>query len=352
MVDKLNIKDRINECVQNYQDWREDSGPITKLVVVLLAIYLLVAIIVGVYWSSEPDYFPVHERAAERAQAMKVNPVVGFTSTSTLIEITNTLLQKPGGYIHNDKFPPGLWLDNMPSWEQGVVIQVRDFARAMRSDFSRSQSQSTEDKDLAIAEPQMNFNSNSWILPSTEKEYERGVKAVERYLARLADPETPDAQFYTRADNLRRWLNNVETRLGSLSQRLSASVGRARLNTDLSGDAEAQQSTPSNYDEIVKTPWLQIDNVYYEARGTSWALLHLLRAVEIDFYDVLDKKNALVSLRQIIRELEATQETLWSPIVLNGSGFGLFANHSLVMASYISRANSALKDLSDLLAQG
>lgn len=352
MSGKLSIKERMSEFYQNYQDWREDAGPIRKVILVLLVVYLLAALVIGVYWSSEPDYFSVHERAAARAEAVGVQPVVGFTSTSTLIEIANTLLEKPGGYIQNDKFPPGLWLDNMPSWEQGVIIQMRDFSRAMRSDFSRSQSQSTEDKDLAVAEPQMNFNSNSWILPSTEKEYKRGVAALERYLLRLADQQETDAQFYTRADNLRRWLNDVETRLGSLSQRLSASVGRARLNTDLAGDAEAQQSTPAGYDEIVKTPWTKIDNVYYETRGTSWALLHLLRAVEIDFYDVLEKKNALVSLRQIIRELEATQETLWSPMVLNGNGFGLFANHSLVMSSYITRANAALKDLSDLLAQG
>jgi len=38
--------------------------------------------------------------------------------------------------------------------------------------------------------------------------------------------------------------------------------------------------------------------------------------------------------------------------VLNGSGFGFFANHSLVMASYLSRANSAVIDLRDLLEQG
>jgi hypothetical protein len=67
---------------------------------------------------------------------------------------------------------------------------------------------------------------------------------------------------------------------------------------------------------------------------------------------VLEKKNARVSLQQIIRELEATQQTIWSPIVLNGSGFGLFANHSLVMASYISRANAGIIDLRELLAKG
>jgi len=77
-----------------------------------------------------------------------------------------------------------------------------------------------------------------------------------------------------------------------------------------------------------------------------------LRAIEVDFKSVLEKKNALVSLRQIIRELESTQETLWSPIIMNGSGFGLVANHSLVMASYIARANAAIIDLRELLTQG
>ncbi len=41
-----------------------------------------------------------------------------------------------------------------------------------------------------------------------------------------------------------------------------------------------------------------------------------------------------------------------SPVVLNGEGYGIFANHSLVMASYISRANAGVIDLRDLLEQG
>ena len=31
-------------------------------------------------------------------------------------------------------------------------------------------------------------------------------------------------------------------------------------------------------------------------------------------------------------------------MILNGTGFGILANHSLVMASYISRANAAIID--------
>ena len=89
-----------------------------------------------------------------------------------------------------------------------------------------------------------------------------------------------------------------------------------------------------------------------EARGAAWALSHLLRSVEVDFEEILKKKNALVSVRQIIRELDATQEEVWSPVILNGSGFGFFANHSLVMANYISRANAAVIDLRALLSKG
>ena len=263
-----------------------------------------------------------------------------------------TLLDKRGGYLSNDIMPPSIWLDNISNWEFGVLVQVRDLSRSMRNDFSRSQSQSSEDVDLIIAEPKFNFDNKSWFLPATESVYREGVDSLYSYLERLQNPANPEAQFYARADNLQEWLGQVEKRLGSLSQRLSASVGQVRLNTDLAGDAEAVQSTQTSSELEVKTPWSEIDDVFYETRGAAWALVHFLKAVEFDFAQVLEKKNALISLRQIVRELEGTQEDVWSPMILNGSGFGLFANHSLVMASYISRANAALIDLRSLLEQG
>jgi hypothetical protein len=240
----------------------------------------------------------------------------------------------------------------MPAWEFGVLVQMRDMGRSLRKSMSRSQSQSTEDPALAKAEPLLHFNNNSWILPSTEGEYRKAIHLLQDYADRLSDENQSNAQFYARADNLRDWLGDVSTRLGSLSQRLSASVGQRRVNTDLAGETGARQSTVSDTEIDVRTPWLEIDNVFYEARGTTWALLHLLEAVEQDFGEALDRKGARASLRQIIRELESTQSTLWSPMVLNGTEFGFLANHSLVMASYISRANAAIIDLRDLLAQG
>ena len=329
---------------------RSGASLVGRAVGGLLGVYLLLALVVGWYWSQEPSAFPVQQRAQAAAEQAKRQLVGGYTTVETLKQVAGTLLDKPGGYLSNDLAPPGLWLDNMPSWEYGVLVQVRDFSRALRKDFARSQSQSTEDPDLAQAEPRFHFDNKSWALPASESEYREAIKALDRYLARLADPSKQNAQFYTRADNLNNWLGDAGTRLGSLSQRLSASVGQVRLNTEvLPSEPDA---TAVGEGGIYETPWLQIDNVFYEARGQAWALAHLLRAVEVDFADVLAKKNATVSVRQIIRELEAAQETLWSPMILNGSGYGLLANHSLVMANYISRANAAIIDLRQLLSQG
>jgi hypothetical protein len=314
--------------------------------------FMLFLLLLGWYWSQEPDAFDIDEITRLHAPEDSSRITIGSATTAATIQLVETMLDKPGGYLSNDVTPPGLWLDNIPNWEYGVLIQVRDIARSMRNDFSRSQSQSVEDKDLIIAEPQFNFDSESWLFPPTENEYRQGLTALKRYLARLQNPNTPEAQFYARADNLSDWLGQVEKRLGSLSQRLSASVGQTRINTDLAGDSAAQQSTRTASEIDIKTPWSEIDDVFYEARGAAWALMHLMRAVERDFDGILRKKNALISLRQIERELEATQQTLWSPMIMNGSGFGMFANHSLVMASYISRANAAVIDLRQLLQQG
>lgn len=308
--------------------------------------------LIGVWWSVEPDVFDVSAVANQQATGEQLAVVPGYTMTTSLIEVTDTLLNKSGGYLSNDVIPPSIFLDNMPSWEFGALEMVRDLALAMRKDFSRSQSQSQENAQLVVAQPKLNIDHLSWLLPSAESQYGDAVKAMRVYRTDLADTSQGNAQFFTRADNLRDWLKQVEKRLGSLSQKLSASVGQERINIDLAGDPNARQSTPTASNLVDKTSWWQLDNNFYEARGASWALLHFLKAVEVDFADVLEKKNATVSLQQIIRELESTQQTVWSPLILNGSGFGMMANHSLVMANYISRANAALIELTELLNQG
>jgi len=314
--------------------------------------YLIVVLVLGILWSRSPGPFDVREQALDLAEGNPSRLVSGSHTTAAAIRIAETLLDKPGGYLTNDITPPGVYLDNIPNWEFGALTELRDLSDALRNHFSRAQSQSLEDRDLQIAQPQFNYNSDSWMLPSTESEYREGIRALRRYFNRLSDPKARDAQFFTRSDNLVAYLGTVEKRLGNFAQRLSYAVGQTEFNDSLAGDPSAHQSTPTPEQEVRQTPWMQIDDVFFESRGYTWALLHTLQAIEVDFEDVLKNKNALVSIRQIIGKLKETQAPIWSPLILNGTGFGPMANHSLVMASYIARANAAVIDLRRLLEQG
>lgn len=319
--------------------WMKISGGILAVIAVFI-------VVLGMYWSRMPKIFWVNEFVDNN------RTVVGFSTTDTLVRVAATLLDKPGGYLTNDKLPPGLYLDNIPNWEKGVLTQVKDLSRVIRNDYSRSQSQSKEDEDVVIATEKFFSESNSWFFPPTERRYREGIDATTRYRDRLTGTRMPEAQFFSRADNLREWLAEVEKRLGSLTRRLGDSVATTRINENLALDpsAEAAQVQPDNVS--VKTSWFEVDDIFFEARGTAWALLHFLRAAEFDFAHVLADKNAEVSVRQIIRELEASLAPLRSPMILNGGGYGLFANHSLVMASYLARANAAVINLRELLDQG
>jgi hypothetical protein len=310
-----------------------------------LGVVLVVMTGTAWYWSRMPDLFWVNEKPSGGTT------VIGYATTDTLIRVTESLLDKPGGYLSNDVTPPTIFLDNIPNWEFGVLQQARDLARVIRNDYSRSQSQSREDRDLSVAEPKIFFPHDSWLLPPTESEYRDAIAGFTRYRDRLAGDDT-EAQFFARADNLREWLAQVEKRLGSLTRRLGDSVATDVINTDLAGDAAAVANTTLGDRVPVRTSWFAIDDVFFEARGTSWALVHFFRAAELDFADVLADKNARASVRQIIRELEASLTAVHSPMIMNGGGFGVFANHSLVMANYLARANAGVINLRELLDQG
>lgn len=332
-------------------------------------LFLIMQVTLAFLWSREPDTFDIEANAREMVQAeadQSLKP--GVVTTATLAHVAGALLDKPGGYTSNDVSMPSVAFEHMlvvpdiPNWEFGVLTQVRDFSLAMRDDFSRSQSQSANDPDLVTAQIRFNTDGNLWLFPPAETQFREGVDALESYLQRLQNGE---AQFYSRADNLNNWLNKVQRQMGSLSIALSASVGIRQVQEEGAAMAIADSNTQTpgveleiiddggdQSEVLVKTPRLRVDDVFYQARGQTWAILHLLKAIEIDFEDILRQKNALISLRQIINKLEDAQEDIWSPVILNGRGYSFVANHSLVLASQISRANAALIDLGTLMREG
>jgi hypothetical protein len=339
------MSDNINEF--------EDAKPKRKLwgIGTVLGIYIVIMLVLGEWWSQEPEQFNVQDEAIERMNVTHTDQMpIGYVYASTLAHIADVILFKPGGYLSNDVAPPGLFCDNIQSFEYGALVMLRDGTTALRNHFARDQSQSAEDPDLARAEPSFYYEPNSWALPSTESEYIKGIEALHAYMARLQNPSAASkaAQFHSRADNLWQYTEVVIKRLGALSTRLAASTDK------FAGATHGDPSNPLdiNMPTIGKTPWMEIDNVFYEARGSCWALVHILKAIKHDFSDILLDKRAMNTLDNMIQALENAMTPTLSPVVLNGDGFGLFANYSLAMANYIARANAAALDLRDVMNRG
>lgn len=334
-----------------YEDTQSDivcARPFYRWLFYSIVGYLLCAICIGIYWSSTPADLNVQAAIQRQLAQLKLPSQTqlptGVATTSTLIAVSETLLNKPGGYLANDIFPPALWLDDMPHWELGVLLQVRDTTQMLRASLSQSNLNHELDSDLQKAEVRFNFSSSSWGFPSSESEYSSGIDLLQQYNFRLLQANNTSAQFYADSQHLNDYLAGVEQRLKNISQRLTASVGPT-INTDSAAMPVKQADSKKVVNGLyTKTPWLELDDVFYEARGSSWALIALLKGIEIDFADVLQTKNAQASFDQIIRELKPTQQTVYSPMILNGDGFGFVANHSLVMASYLARAQAAIAD--------
>lgn len=320
--------------------------------------YVLVVIGLGLHWSRQPPHFSITGLQLSEVESSGGAPVSGTAVVAAAIGVLEVLLEKPGGFLYNDIALPGIYLDNIPSWEYGALKELRDSVRALRNDFSRSRTQSVESERMKRADVRLAIDPGSWLMPSAEVEYRQALDELRLFMRDLSLGGGANAVFYPRADNLAAYLAVVEKRLGSLAVRLSASVGDHELTSGLvppmtsdSGIQLPDEDLPPQSARL-STPWHQVDDVFYEARGYTWALLHMMQAIAIDFADVLAAKNALVSVQQIIRELEAATKPMISPIVLNGHGYGFLANHSLVMASYLSRANAAVLDLRILMQQG
>lgn len=279
----------------------------------LLLLAVLATILLCAWWSRQPEAPDVAQVTAGLGRQAAVP---GAVSVATVIDTVRVLLEKPGGFTANDALPPGVLLDDMPAFENGALQAVRDYLLALRRDFSRAETQFVEDPDLVRAESRLLFDSSSWLVPPAEGEYQDGMQVLARYLARLVDAPQPGARFHPRADNFARWLSDVGQRLDRYGRDLVAS-----------GTGNAA--------------WSDIDNGFFAARGYCWALRVQLLAAEHDFAPVLAPEDRQL-LADAVRALDGTQSGLSSPVILNGSEYGLLANHSLVLAGHVTRAAVAL----------
>ncbi len=80
-------------------------GWIVRGIGVALAAYVAVVLALMWWWDYEPPHFDVAKAAQERAAAKKQAVVTGSVTTSALLTIAQTLLDKRGGYLQQRQVP-------------------------------------------------------------------------------------------------------------------------------------------------------------------------------------------------------------------------------------------------------
>jgi hypothetical protein len=142
------------------------------------------------------------------------------------------------------------------------------------------------------------------------------------------------------------WLDRVFTRLAVLSQDLT-DVGQSHAPRGAPHLNEQPEDSPGG---IGPQNWNRADDVFYRSRGECWVIYHLLLAIQVDYHSILQSTGNLEIIDNIIDELSYSLMPVQSPVILSGYKFGIFSNHSLALATYISRTKVLIVDLRSNLA--
>ncbi|WP_181318357.1 DUF2333 family protein [Photobacterium kishitanii] len=309
------------------------------------------------YVSFTPDISPLSDVVKiayeDNGSPVRGTDVPGVATTSTLANILDVMIDKKNGGFQSSGILAKLGLqDNITSWETGVRYMAIDFSQALQLNFSKQNSNQDDDPVLRKTVGLLTFPATSYWFPSSESQYAKTLDGVRDFESRLLDSDDSNAQFVARVGTLTPWLGMVSKRLDGYNQKLLMSQDYYRVNTNLAGDREGGESKTSPDFSLDRTPWVEVDNVFFEARGACWALIQEFEAIASDFNRTLKDKNNLPMVEQIIADLKKTQEEPAFFMVLNGGGYGFTSNYSLTLASYIGSASRNLHSLIKSLNNG
>lgn len=270
------------------------------------------------------------------------NKVKGEAFVGTNQALIQQLYQN---WLPNDLFWPTALLDNMPNFQIGVLEIVRYNTRVQRDNLSRMR---TTDKLDPLAEKAFTALSNDpfkWWLPSAESKWKKAHEELGTFYRNLS---TGKSHFYTRADNLAELLSQYASLMGGVNTRLVNAPSDVEKTLALEGEAGGNVSEVKMVD--INIPWHEIDDNFYYAQGVAYALYWSLRAIRIDFFDILIDKNSINMLDKVIEDLKRCNfEPL---IVFNGDLESIFANHSLNLSGVFNDARQKINSLIIALKEG
>jgi hypothetical protein len=236
-------------------------------------------------------------------------------------------------WVANDPFfLPGSLLDNMPEFQQGIVAAISRFSLELTDQIGRTRGSSQADPDLDRATGLLRYPGTIWIFDlrtswaptaSSEQQYRRAVAALRSYNERVAQGQ---AVFETRADNLLGTLDRIAADIGSSSAALDHQLKSAGFWPDFAAD-----------------------NLFYNTKGRLYAYFLLLRALQVDFANIIRERQLGSAWAQTVdsfREAAALQP--W--VVVNGAPDAQFMpSHLASQGFFLLRARTQLREVSNIL---
>jgi hypothetical protein len=301
------------------------------LVLILLAFILIWPLSAGLYWMVYKTYTVLDPARFSKLDQNIVERLQTTTPTSAQAQkgavlsasIRNRLEQEMNstfGWSVNDLLiSPTRWLDNRANRQRGTIFATRMLITYFSTNLAKYGQVDAENKDLKEArETYFAFSADSWWFPSSEDQYEKGVKLLKKYEADLVKGD-PKAIFNLRTDDMYNMLTFI--------------ISKQFLDQPLGLLVQSNE----------EVPYTEIDDQIYYTQGVILVLRDLLRTF-VQLFPEIQEKGGKENIKIAFREMDriCTFDPL---IVLRGKHDSIMADHRGKMAKYLISVRERINDL-------
>lgn len=300
-----------------------------KLVAMLIAAALLFIVLiyypVGMIWVHEIDDSPSF------GDQIKTEPPASH-AVDVAIQLINREIKVYHWTPSDPFFMPGSLLTRMPAFQRGIIASVARFTIELSDQIGRARGSSQADPDLQKATGLLNYSPQVWLwdlsvswfpTASSTKQFKEGVDSLIRYNERL---KAGHAVYERRADNLLETLNRIASDLGSASAAIDTRIDDGST-LGLGRNAE----------------------LFYNTKGRLYANYLLLKALEVDFANVIQEKQLQTTWTLMLDSLKDGME-LNNFLILNADPDSqFFPNHLAAQGFYLMRARTQMREVTNIL---
>jgi hypothetical protein len=242
----------------------------------------------------------------------------GVLMTTALSNRLEFELESSFGWSVNDLIiSPTRYLDNRSSRQRGVIFATRMLMNFFSTNLAKYGTVDTENEMLKEArEKHFAFSEDSWWLPSSESEYEKGIELLRQYENRLSAGE---AVYNMRTDDMYNLLTFI--------------TGKELMDQPMGLLVQTN-------DEV---PYTQLDDRIYYTQGVILVLRDFLRTF-VRLYPEIKEKGGEKNIKIAIRDME--QICTFDPlIVMRGDHDSVMADHRGKVARYLISMRERVNDL-------